>query len=245
MTDIAVSAHNLHKSFPVPDAISVEVLHGISCSIEQGRMTSMVGPSGSGKSTALLCLAGLESATSGQVTLMGRNLNALSPAKIAKLYRDKVGFVFQSYNLVPYLSVRENIAISDTLAGRRSDQRRLEEVLSRLRLESRANSLTSTLSGGEQQRVALGRILYRRPAIVFADEPTGALDTRSASVVLYELRRLADEGATVVLVTHDLNAASLADSVMILRDGHIISRLDSGISSEILLSIMNNAVEGE
>ena len=102
--------------------------------------------------------------------------------------------------------------------------------------------MTSTLSGGEQQRVALGRILYRRPAIVFADEPTGALDTRSASVVLYELR---DEGATVVLVTHDLNAASLADSVMILRDGHIISRLDSGISSEILLSIMNNAVEGE
>ena len=176
---------------------------------------------------------------------MGRDLNALSPAKIAKLYRDKVGFVFQSYNLVPYLSVRENIAISDTLAGRRSDQRRLEEVLSRLRLESRANSLTSTLSGGEQQRVALGRILYRRPAIVFADEPTGALDTRSASVVLYELRRLADEGSTVVLVTHDLNAASLADSVMILRDGHIISRLDSGISSEILLSIMNNAVEGE
>ena len=176
---------------------------------------------------------------------MGRDLNALSPAKIAKLYRDKVGFVFQSYNLVPYLSVRENIAVSDTLAGRRSDQRRLEEVLSRLRLESRANSLTSTLSGGEQQRVALGRILYRRPAIVFADEPTGALDTRSASVVLYELRRLADEGATVVLVTHDLNAASLADSVMILRDGHIISRLDSGISSEILLSIMNNAVEGE
>ena len=131
------------------------------------------------------------------------------------------------------------------LAGRRSDQRRLEEVLSRLRLESRTNSLTSTLSGGEQQRVALGRILYRRPAIVFADEPTGALDTRSASVVLYELRRLADEGSTVVLVTHDLNAASLADSVMILRDGHIISRLDSGISSEILLSIMNNAVEGE
>ena len=117
MTDIAVSAHNLHKSFPVPDATSVEVLHGISCSIEQGRMTSMVGPSGSGKSTALLCLAGLESATSGQVTLMGRDLNALSPAKIAKLYRDKVGFVFQSYNLVPYLSVRENIAISDTLAG--------------------------------------------------------------------------------------------------------------------------------
>ena len=176
---------------------------------------------------------------------MGRDLNALSPAKIAKLYRDKVGFVFQSYNLVPYLSVRENIAISDTLAGRRSDQRRLEEVLSRLRLESRTNSLTSTLSGGEQQRVALGRILYRRPAIVFADEPTGALDTRSASVVLYELRRLADDGVTVVLVTHDLNAASLADSVMILRDGHIISRLDSGISSEILLSIMNNAVEGE
>ena len=176
---------------------------------------------------------------------MGRDLNALSPAKIAKLYRDKVGFVFQSYNLVPYLSVRENIAISDTLAGRRSDQRRLEEVLSRLRLESRTNSLTSTLSGGEQQRVALGRILYRRPAIVFADEPTGALDTRSASVVLYELRRLADDGVTVVLVTHDLNAASLADSVMILRDGHIISRLDSGISSEILLSIMNNAVEEE
>ena len=239
MTPIAaVQAHELRKSYPTPGGGSIEILHGVTCAIEAGGMTALVGPSGSGKSTALLCLAGLEPATSGRVTLMGRDLGALPPARVAELYRDRVGFVFQAYNLVPYLSVRENLTISDTLAGRRPDRARVRQVLAGLRLEARADAGTTTLSGGEQQRVALGRVLYRRPPVVFADEPTGALDTRSASFVLAELRGLADAGAAVVLVTHDLGAAALAETVLIMRDGAIIGRR-RGAGPDELLAVVN------
>ena len=205
-------------------------------------MTALVGPSGSGKSTALLCLAGLEPATSGRVVLMGRDLGALPPARVAELYRDQVGFVFQAYNLVPYLSVRENLTISDTLAGRRPDRARARQILAGLGLEARADAVTATLSGGEQQRAALGRVLYRRPPVVFADEPTGALDTRSASFVLAELRGLADAGAAVVLVTHDLGAAALAETVLIMRDGVIIGRR-RGAGPDELLAVVNRTGE--
>ena len=239
MTPIAaVQAHELRKSYPTPGGEPIEILHGVTCAIEAGRMTALVGPSGSGKSTALLCLAGLEPATSGRVTLMGRDLGALPPARVAELYRDRVGFVFQAYNLVPYLSVRENLTISDTLAGRRPDRARVRQVLAGLGLEARADAVTTTLSGGEQQRVALGRVLYRRPPVVFADEPTGALDTRSASFVLAELRGLADAGAAVVLVTHDLGAAALAETVLIMRDGAIIGRR-RGAGPDELLAVVN------
>ncbi|WP_176713513.1 ABC transporter ATP-binding protein, partial [Actinomyces oris] len=163
-----MEARDLHKSFPTLGGEPIEILHGISCAMMPGRMTALVGPSGSGKSTALLCLAGLEPATSGRVSLMGRDLGGLPAARVAELYRDRVGFVFQAYNLVPYLTVRENITISDTLAGRRPDSARVREVLAGLGLESRADAVATTLSGGEQQRVALGRVLYRRPPVVFA-----------------------------------------------------------------------------
>ena len=232
-----MEARDLHKSFPTPGGEPIEILHGISCAMMPGRMTALVGPSGSGKSTALLCLAGLEPATSGRVSLMGRDLGGLPAARVAELYRDQVGFVFQAYNLVPYLTVRENITISDTLAGRRPDSIRVREVLAGLGLESRADAVATTLSGGEQQRVALGRVLYRRPPVVFADEPTGALDTRSAAFVLAELRRLADDGAAVVLVTHDLGAAALAESVLIMRDGRIIDERRGATSDELLVAV--------
>lgn len=238
----AVEAHDLYKSFPTPGGNSVEILHGLSCSIEQGRMTALVGPSGSGKSTALLCLAGLEPPSSGRVTLMGHDLGALSPARVAALYRDQVGFVFQAYNLVPYLTVQENVTISDTLAGRRPERAGVRRVLVDLGLLARQDAATTTLSGGEQQRVALGRVLYRRPPLIFADEPTGALDTRSASFVLAELRRVVDQGAAVVLVTHDLNAASSADSVLVMRDGRIIAHR-RGSTPQDLLSVINRADE--
>ena len=233
----AVEARDLHKSFPTPGGEPIEILHGISCAMMPGRMTALVGPSGSGKSTALLCLAGLEPATSGRVSLMGRDLGGLPAAQVAELYRDRVGFVFQAYNLVPYLTVRENITISDTLAGRRPDSIRAREVLAGLGLESRADAVATTLSGGEQQRVALGRVLYRRPPVVFADEPTGALDTRSAAFVLAELRRLADDGAAVILVTHDLGAAALAESVLIMRDGRIVDRRRGATPDELLAAV--------
>ncbi len=234
VTPPAVEARDLRKSFPTLSGEPVEILHGISCTMMPGRMTALVGPSGSGKSTALLCLAGLEPATSGRVSLMGCDLGGLPAARVAELYRDRVGFVFQAYNLVPYLTVRENITISDTLAGRRP---RVREVLSGLGLESRADAVATTLSGGEQQRVALGRVLYRRPPVVFADEPTGALDTHSAAFVLAELRRLADDGAAVILVTHDLGAAALAESVLIMRDGRIVDRRRGATPDELLAAV--------
>ena len=233
----AIEARDLRKSFPTPGGELIEILHGISCAMMPGRMTALVGPSGSGKSTALLCLAGLEPATSGRVSLMGCDLGGIPAARVAELYRDWVGFVFQAYNLVPYLTVRENITISDTLAGRRPDSARVREVLAGLGLESRANAVATTLSGGEQQRVALGRVLYRRPPVVFADEPTGALGTHSAAFVLAELRRLADDGAGVILVTHDLGAAALADSVLIMRDGCIIDERRGASSDELLVAV--------
>lgn len=233
----AVEARDLRKSFPTLGGEPIEILHGISCAMMPGRMTALVGPSGSGKSTALLCLAGLEPATSGRVSLMGRDLGGLPAARVAELYRDRVGFVFQAYNLVPYLTVRENITISDALAGRRPDSARVREVLVGLGLESRADAVATTLSGGEQQRVALGRVLYRRPPVVFADEPTGALDTRSAAFVLAELRRLADDGAAVILVTHDLGAAALAESVLIMRDGRIVDRRRGATPDELLAAV--------
>ena len=233
----AVEARDLRKSFPAPGGEPIEILHGISCAMMPGRMTALVGPSGSGKSTALLCLAGLEPATSGRVSLMGCDLGGIPAARVAELYRDRVGFVFQAYNLVPYLTVRENITISDTLVGRRPDSVRVREVLAGLELEARADAVATTLSGGEQQRVALGRVLYRRPPVVFADEPTGALDTRSAAFVLAELRRLADDGAGVILVTHDLGAAALAESVLIMRDGRIIDELRGATSDELLVAV--------
>ena len=238
----AIEAHELRKSFPTPGGRPIEILHGVTCAIEAGRMTALVGPSGSGKSTALLCLAGLEPATSGRVVLMGRDLGALPPARVAELYRDQVGFVFQAYNLVPYLSVRENLTISDTLAGRRPDRARVRQILAGLGLEARADAVAATLSGGEQQRAALGRVLYRRPPVVFADEPTGALDTRSASFVLAELRGLADAGAAVVLVTHDLGAAALAETVLIMRDGAIIGRR-RGAGPDELPAVVNRTGE--
>ncbi|WP_315033420.1 ABC transporter ATP-binding protein [Actinomyces oris] len=233
----AVEARDLRKSFPTPGGELIEILHGISCAMMPGRMTALVGPSGSGKSTALLCLAGLEPVTSGRVSLMGCDLGGIPAARVAELYRDRVGFVFQAYNLVPYLTVRENITISDTLAGRRPDSARVREVLAGLELEARADAVATTLSGGEQQRVALGRVLYRRPPVVFADEPTGALDTRSAAFVLAELRRLADDGAAVILVTHDLGAAALAESVLIMRDGRIVDHRRGATPDELLAAV--------
>lgn len=236
----AVEAYDLHKSFPVPGGGSIEILHGISCVFPPGRMTALVGPSGSGKSTALLCLAGLEPATSGRVVLAGRDLGRLSAARIAELYRDHVGFVFQSYNLLPYLTVAENLTVSDTLASRRSDRERLHGILEGLGLTAREDAPAMTLSGGEQQRVALGRVLYRRPPVVFADEPTGALDSRSASFVLSQLRGMTDAGAAVVLVTHDLGAASLADSVLVMRDGALVGHF-RGAGPQELLAAMRTA----
>lgn len=235
-----VEARGLFKSYATADGRTIEVLRGISCMFEQGEMTALVGPSGSGKSTALLCLSGIEQATSGFVEIFGRDLGVCSPREIASLYRTRVGFVFQAYNLIPYLTVSENIRISTILSGSRTDEPRLQQVLAQLGLVHRCNTSVTTLSGGEQQRVALGRVLYQQPPLIFADEPTGALDTRSAAFVLGELRRLADTGTSVVLVTHDLSAAVRADSVMVMRDG-VVTDTYRGVTESKLVNALGGA----
>jgi putative ABC transport system ATP-binding protein len=226
MTEPLVRAAHLGKSFsggrrrpPVP------VLRGISLDVGAGEMVSIVGPSGSGKSTLLHCLAGLEPVDAGTVVLAGRELGALRRGALAAHRRAHMGFVFQSYNLVPSLSARENVALPARIArrgGRRAD---VDGALAAVGLSDRAGSLPGRLSGGQQQRVAIARVLAMRPDIVFADEPTGALDTASGSEVLRLLRAAADDGQAVVLVTHDLEAASRGDRVLVLRDGAVHGEL--------------------
>ena len=218
----AVEAHDLHKSFPTPGGEPIEILHGISCAMMPGRMTALVGPSGSGKSTALLCLAGLEPATSGRVSLMGRDLGGLPAARVAELYRDRVGFVFQAYNLVPYLTVRENITISDTLAGRRPDSARVRDVLAGLGLEPRANAVATTLSGGEQQMLAMGRALMSRPKLLLLDEPSMGLAPLLIKEIFSIIEDINREGTTVLLVEQNANMAlSIAHRAYVMETGRI------------------------
>jgi putative ABC transport system ATP-binding protein len=183
-------------------------------------MTAIVGPSGSGKSTLLFCLSGLEKPSAGEVTLLGKPLSRMPRTQLARLFRDEVGFVFQSYNLVPYLSAEDNVLLPATLSG--------------FGLDGKARQVVSTMSSGEQQRVALARAITARPRIIFADEPTGALDSATSSLVLDTLRSLADENHAVVMVTHDLDAACRADRVAVLRDGRLVAQVQATTPTELL-----------
>lgn len=198
-----------------------EVVADVDLEISGGGMTAIIGPSGSGKSTLLFCLSGLERPTRGQVSLLGTDLRRARPGAVSRLYRRQVGFVFQAYNLVPYLSARRNAALPGLLGHRREALREADAALAALGLAEHAHQLVTTLSGGQQQRVALARVLAQRPDIVFADEPTGALDTASSALVMGELRARADAGTAVVVVTHELESAALADRVVLLRDGRV------------------------
>ncbi len=196
-------------------------------------MTAIVGPSGAGKTSLLYVLSGLDRPDSGRVTIGGTDVYALN--ETSRLIRGHIGFVFQQYNLVPYLTVEENVMLPLSLAHRKADYVQVTQLLSRFGLRQRAKTTVSALSGGEQQRVALCRALLMRPAVVFADEPTGALDTANSELVLQVLRELADAGSSVVMVTHDTDAAALADHVIFLRDGqvtHIAGRLTAEQDSD-------------
>lgn len=243
MTDAVVVASNVTKSFPggrkEPD---VAVLKGLSLEVAAGEMVSIVGPSGSGKSTLLYCLSGLEIPTSGSVGMAGKDLTSLSRSAVAALRREYVGFVFQSYNLIPSLNARENVALPARLSRRPIGREGADHALAAVGLSDRGSHKPSELSGGQQQRVAIARVLAARPAIVFADEPTGALDTASGAEVLRLLREVATDGRSVVLVTHDLEAAALADRVLVLRDGLIHSELLSP-TPEVVLEAMARARE--
>jgi len=204
----------------------VRALDGVSVAFPRRQFTAIMGPSGSGKSTLMHCMAGLDTATSGQARLGEWNLTALSDDALTRLRRDRVGFVFQAFNLVPTLTAAENITLPLDIAGRPVDRAWLSLVVEAVGLSDRLDHRPSQLSGGQQQRVACARALVTRPDIIFADEPTGNLDSRSGSEVLGLLRASVDEyGQAVVMVTHDANAASYADRVLFLSDGRITDEL--------------------
>ncbi|WP_406279317.1 ABC transporter ATP-binding protein [Embleya sp. NBC_00896] len=224
----------------IPDAVSlagVERIHGkgstavtalreITVAIPRGSFTAVMGPSGSGKSTFLQCAAGLDSPTAGTVRLGETMLTGLNETQLTELRRERVGFVFQAFNLMPSLTVLENITLPLRLARRRPDGAWVEEIVRRVGLTGRTGHRPAELSGGQQQRVAIARALVTRPEVVFADEPTGALDTVTAKEVLALLRDTVDSmGQTVVMVTHDPVAASYADEVLFLADGRITDTL--------------------
>ena len=205
---------------------AVEALGGVTIDFPPGSFTAVMGPSGSGKSTFLHCAAGLDRPTSGTVLLGGEDLGGLREKALTVLRRDRVGFIFQAFNLLPALTVRQNITLPLRLAGRRPQRGLVDRVIAQVGLADRASHHPAELSGGQQQRVAIARALVTQPAVIFADEPTGALDTRTAAEVLGLLRdsvRVA--GQTIVMVTHDPVAASYADRVAFLADGHFVGEL--------------------
>ena len=206
---------------------AVQALRGVSVRLPYGSFTAVMGPSGSGKSTLLQIAAGLDRPSGGRAWIGSVDLSRLSQTRLTELRRDRIGFVFQAFNLVPSLTVEQNVTLPLRLAGRRADQRLLAEVLGRVGLTDRRRHRPAELSGGQQQRTALARALITRPEALFADEPTGALDLRTSREVLGLFRELVDTlGLTVVMVTHDPVAASYADSVLFLADGRLVDRLD-------------------
>ncbi len=215
----AIVADQVSKSYAVGKT-QLEILHGVSLRVRSGEMVAVMGPSGSGKSTLLYCLAGLEAPTSGHVVLNGRPLASCSRSDLAKMRRSEIGFVFQSYNLIPTLTAFENVALPYRLRKVRPPLELIGQTLARVGLAERAQARPPSMSGGEQQRVALARVLAQQPRIVFADEPTGALDTRSGTVVLSELRRIAHQpDQCVLVVTHDPAVAAQCDRVIFMQDG--------------------------
>jgi putative ABC transport system ATP-binding protein len=217
---------------------AVIALDEVSAELPSGRFTAIMGPSGSGKSTLLHCLAGLDRFTDGQAFVGDVDLGALSDNELTLLRRTRIGFVFQAFNLVATLTARENIALPLALAGDAPDPAWLDEVVATVGLGDRLGHRPSELSGGQQQRVAVARALVSRPAIVFADEPTGNLDSRSGAEILEFLRRAVDEtGQTIVMVTHDPVAAAHADAVVFLADGRIVSQMADPTADRVLDTI--------
>ncbi|WP_026150733.1 ABC transporter ATP-binding protein [Streptomyces prunicolor] len=215
-------------------ATSVTALDRVSLTFPRATFTAVMGPSGSGKSTLLQCAAGLDRSTSGSVTLGGTELTDLSETELTLLRRERIGFVFQAFNLLPSLTAEQNVALPLRLAGRRPSNARVREVLEQVGLGDRARHRPTELSGGQQQRVALARALITRPEVLFGDEPTGALDSRTSREVLDLLRAMVDrEGRTVVMVTHDPVAASYADRAVFLVDGRVNGELTGAGAEDI------------
>ena len=230
----AARAVDLRKVYGEGDA-AVEALRGVSVDLAAGEFTAIMGPSGSGKSTLLHCLAGLDAPTSGRVYIGDTDLTGLNDKRLTELRRDKVGFVFQAFNLVPTLTAGENIRLPLDIAGRDVDEGWFDQVVDTIDLRDRLGHRPHQLSGGQQQRVAGARALVSRPAIVFADEPTGNLDSRSGAELLSFLRSaVKDHAQTIVMVTHDASAAGYADRVIFLADGQIVDEMREPTAERVL-----------
>jgi putative ABC transport system ATP-binding protein len=230
----AVRAQGLSKVYGSGET-AVHALRGVDVTFARGEFTAIMGPSGSGKSTLMQCLAGLDSATAGSVWLGDTELTSLRDDQLTSLRRERIGFVFQAFNLLPVLDALENITLPMQLAGRRPDRVWLDDVIGRLGLRERLRHRPHELSGGQQQRVAIARALLPRPDVVFADEPTGNLDSRSGAEVLGLLRSSVREtGQTVVMVTHDPTAAAYADRVVLLADGALAGELVRPTAESVL-----------
>ena len=213
----------------------VRALDGVTVEFVTGRYTAIMGPSGSGKSTLLHCVAGLDTLTSGQAFIGDADLSTLNDQQLTTLRRDRVGFVFQSFNLVPTITAAENINLPLLLAGRRGDQEWISKIIDTMGIGSRLKHRPDEMSGGQQQRVAVARALASRPEIIFADEPTGNLDSHAGTEVLTFMRRAVDEmGQTIVMVTHDPTAASYADRIVFLADGRIVDEMHQPTADRVL-----------
>jgi putative ABC transport system ATP-binding protein len=217
-----VSAHDLRRVYGSGEA-AVTALDGVSVDFPVGAFTAIMGPSGSGKSTLMHLLAGLDRPTAGRVVLDGSDLTTLDDDDLTQLRRDRVGFVFQAFNLLPVLNALENILLPLSIAGRKPDQEWIDQLIGTVGLGDRLTHRPSELSGGQQQRVAVARALASRPAVLFADEPTGNLDSKASDEILGLLRRSVDEfGQTIIMVTHEEHSAAYADRLLVLRDGAVV-----------------------
>jgi ABC-type lipoprotein export system ATPase subunit len=234
VSQFAARAEQVAKVYGTGDA-QVIALDSVSVGIPRGRFTAIMGPSGSGKSTLMHCMAGLDSTSSGQVFVGDVELSRLDDKRLTRLRRDKIGFVFQAFNLVPTLTALENITLPMDIAGRKPDQAWLDHVIDTVGLRTRLKHRPSELSGGQQQRVACARALAGRPEIIFADEPTGNLDSHSGAEVLSFLRNSVQEmGQTIVMVTHDPAAAAYSGHVVFLTDGQIVDHMDAPTADRVL-----------
>jgi putative ABC transport system ATP-binding protein len=236
-TATAVAAAALSRTYGTGDS-AVHALRGVSLDVPAGQFTAVMGPSGSGKSTLMHLLAGLDTADAGSVHIAGEDITRMSDRELTRLRRRHIGFVFQSFNLLPTLTAEENVALPLSIAGRKPDRAALDALLERMGLSSRRGHKPAQLSGGQQQRVAVARALITRPTVLFADEPTGNLDSTAGAAVLQLLRDAVDaDGQTTVMVTHDARAAAIADRVLFLADGRVVADLDHPAEGEILAAL--------
>src|SRR5215210_4311442 len=229
-----VAARDLTRRYGEGET-AVDALRGVSLDVMKGQLTAVMGPSGSGKSTLMHILAGLDKASSGEVTIAGTGISKLGDTELTLLRRKHIGFIFQFFNLLPMLNAEENVVLPLSLAGEKPDKVWVAELIRKIGLEERRSHRPSELSGGQQQRVAIGRALVSRPTIVFADEPTGNLDSKTSGEILDLMRESVDEyGQTTVMVTHDPRAATIADRIVFLADGLIVRDLGASTASEVI-----------